>query len=131
MGLGPDFKNILKIADYFNCTIEEVLKRKNNLSGNIGITTLSLDEINSNLKNFIKEKLTSLSLNPYELSKNCGFSSDAIRHFIRQNNSQKTLGIAITVAIADYFKVSIDEMIGRVPLLNQEPQQTAETITKS
>jgi transcriptional regulator with XRE-family HTH domain len=124
--LNPDFKNILKIADYFNCTVEEVLERKNNLPGNIGINKLSLDEINNNLKNFISDKLKKYSINPYELGKNCGFSSDVIRHFIRKNNPQKTLGILVIVALADYFKVSIDEMIGRVSSSKQEPQQTAE-----
>lgn len=125
--LNPDFKNILKIADYFNCTIEEVLKRKNNIPTDININKLSLDEINNNLKIFISEKLEKNLISPYQLSKNCGFSSDAIRHFIRENNPQKTLGVLVIVALADYFKVSIDEMIGRVALSsNQEPPKKVE-----
>lgn len=125
--LNPDFKNILKIADYFNCTIEAMLERENNLPENININKFSLDEVNNNLKNFINENLEKYSLSPYELSKNCGFSSDAIRHFIRENNPQKTLGIPIIVALADYFKISVDEMIGRVSLSTQKFQPAEKT----
>jgi transcriptional regulator with XRE-family HTH domain len=119
-----DLKTILKIADYFNCTIDKVLKRKNDLPKNINISKLPFDEINSNLRKFLKDRLSNLSFNSYELSKNCGLSPDAIRHFIRKIDPQKTLGIAVIIALADYFKVSIDEMIGRVPQTRH--MQTAE-----
>lgn len=120
--LNPDFKNILKIADYFNCTIEEVLARKGNIPKSKNINKLSLNEINTNLKNFINSRLEKYSINPYELSKKCGFSSDTVRHFIRENSIKKTLGILSIVALADYFQISIDEMIGRVSLQNKNNQ---------
>jgi transcriptional regulator with XRE-family HTH domain len=118
----PDLKTILKIADYFNCTIDEVLDRTNNLSKKANISKLPLNELNNNLRNFIKGKLEKHLLTPYQLSRNCGFSSDAIRHFIRETNARETLGIMVIVALADYFKISIDEMIGRIPPSDQKPR---------
>jgi transcriptional regulator with XRE-family HTH domain len=127
--LNPDLKTVLKIADYFKCSIDKIIGRKSIYMelNNDKFNSISIEAAFSNLRKLIKEKLIDFSLNPYELSKNCGFSSDAIRHFIRENNPQKTLGILVIVALADYFKVSIDEMIGRVPLSTQKMLPTEET----
>ncbi len=33
---------------------------------------------------------------------------------MKDNGKQKTLGSAVTVALADYFQVSLDEIVGRI-----------------
>jgi transcriptional regulator with XRE-family HTH domain len=133
--LNPDLSTILKIADYFNCSLDEVLGRKKEYykkSKNYKFNYISLDAIYNNLRDFINTKLKEKKdINSYKLSEDCGFSSNAIRHFIKENNPQKVLGISIIVALADYFKVSIDEMIGRISPSNQESQQTTEEIKES
>ncbi|BFD46897.1 MAG: hypothetical protein DMENIID0002_15430 (plasmid) [Rickettsia endosymbiont of Sergentomyia squamirostris] len=48
--------------------------------------------------------------------RNIGFSNNSLSGFINSNRGQKTLNSQIVVALADYFQVSIDEMIGRIKL---------------
>lgn len=111
----PDLKNILKIANYFNCLIDEVVGRKEiTLSKKTNFIDISLDDINNNLKNFINNKLSEHSLKAYQLGKKCGFSEDVIVQFLKKNRAQRSLGSGVVAGIADYFKVSIDEMIGRI-----------------
>ncbi|HJD55287.1 MAG TPA: helix-turn-helix domain-containing protein [Rickettsia endosymbiont of Pyrocoelia pectoralis] len=116
--LNPDLFTILKIAKYFGCTIDEVLGRKKQYYDkltNYKFNDISLDEVYNNLRSFINNELEkNKDLNPYELSENCGFSPNAIRNFIKEDNPQKVLGISIILALADYLEVSIDIMIGRV-----------------
>ncbi|HJD59509.1 MAG TPA: helix-turn-helix transcriptional regulator [Rickettsia endosymbiont of Omalisus fontisbellaquei] len=120
----PELKTILKIAKCFNCTIDEVVGRgeSSTTSEKYNFNNISSEEMYINLKNSINERLEQNSLNYYKLSKLQGFSKNSIRHFIGENASQKTLGTAIVIALADYFNVSIDEMIGRVSSSNQESQ---------
>jgi len=119
----PDLKNILKIANYFNCSIDEVLGRKEIIfSEKTHFIDLSLDDINNNLKNFLNDKLLKHSLKAYQLGKICGFSEDVIVQFLKKDRAQRSLGSGVVTGIANYFKVSIDEMIGRVRASNQEQQ---------
>ena len=121
----PELKNIMKIADYYNCAIEKILEGKNNLPKNININKLSLQEISNNLRNFINNKLKEDNLNPYKLSRELGFSENPIIEFI--NNSNKTLSTEVIVELSNRFKTPIDVMIGRVSLSIQEPQTLGKT----
>ncbi|WP_341790206.1 helix-turn-helix domain-containing protein [Rickettsia endosymbiont of Polydrusus tereticollis] len=126
--LNPDLTTILKIAKYFNCTIDEVIARTDYYvaTQNYKFNDISLEEAILNLRNYINDKLQKNNLNPYKLGREIGFSESPIVEFI--NNSNKNLSTAVIVALADYFKISIDETIGRVSPSNQEPQQTVEEI---
>ncbi|MFU7500297.1 MAG: helix-turn-helix domain-containing protein [Candidatus Tisiphia sp.] len=53
-------------------------------------------------------------MNLHNLARNIGFSNNSLSGFINSNRGQKTLNSQIVVALADYFQVSIDEMIGRI-----------------
>ncbi len=130
--LNPDIATILKIAKCCNCTIDKVIGRKikkdsnkvrNNApaeSEKYKFNDISLEEALLNLKNFINKKLKEENLKPKELSRKIGFSESPIVEFI--NNTTKSLSTEVILALANYFKVSIDEMIGRIPPSNQEPQ---------
>ncbi|WP_341749007.1 hypothetical protein [Candidatus Tisiphia endosymbiont of Sialis lutaria] len=61
-----------------------------------------------------KKKLEQQKLNLYVLSKNIGSSEETLPQFMKDNGKQKTLGSAVTVALADYFQVSLDEIVGRI-----------------
>jgi len=120
----PEFKTILKIADYFNCSIDEVIGRNEHTTLKYKkFFSISLDQINANIKIFLLKKINEFGFNQYKLGKNLGFNEHIIVHFLKD---KKSLGSPIIVALADYFKVSIDEMIGRVSPSNQEPLQTTE-----
>lgn len=82
----PEIKNIVKIAHYFNCSIDEILGRTGfPNSGNKQYINLSLEELSINLRNFIKDELKRRGLNQYQLGRNIGRSDDAIRHFLRED----------------------------------------------
>jgi len=126
VSLNPDFETILKIANYFNCSTNEVLKKKTKkiLLENQEFNKISTEQVVSNLKKLINEYLEKNKLNVYKLGKDIGFSEFAIFGLI--NNKNKISSTEVILALADYFEVSIDEMIGRVSLSNQEPLQTTE-----
>jgi len=122
----PEVKNIIKLANYFNCSIDEMLGRKEFESGEKQqYTPLSPEELSANLRGFINKELVRNSLTQSELGKKLGFSEDAFRPFLKEDeNTQKMLVTDTVVAVADYFKVSIDGTLGRVPQLAKEQQIT-------
>ena len=111
----PDLKNLIKIADYFDCSIDEVIGQETSLVATEYLKDLSEAKIKRHLQAFIRLKLQEHSLTVYRLAKACHFSEDVIPRFLKEDGSQQTLGSAIIVALAHYFQVSIDEMIGRIP----------------
>lgn len=106
---------ILKIANYFQCSIDTVLGRKDYvLLHEQEFNNLTLENISNNLRNFINTKLVTQNLNPYKLGVIIGFSQEVIPSFLKQDNAQRILSSQVIISLADYFQVSIDEMIGRV-----------------
>ena len=118
----PKINTLIDIAKCFRCTTDEVLCRGNYfiISKEYKFNDISLNKINNNLRNFINAKLKEENLTPSNLSKELGFSENLITGFL--NNHNKSLSSEVIFALADYFKVSIDEMIGRISTQNQEPQ---------
>ncbi|MFP3011951.1 MAG: helix-turn-helix transcriptional regulator [Rickettsia sp.] len=111
----PSIITIIRIANYFNCSIDEIIGRKNFISHNEYKTIdVVLDSWNIYLKDFIKEKLNSDNINPYKFSENIGFDHETIVKFINDTSPTRTLNTAIIVAISDYFNISIDQMLGRI-----------------
>ncbi|WP_250310540.1 helix-turn-helix domain-containing protein [Rickettsia endosymbiont of Oedothorax gibbosus] len=106
---------IIKIANYFSCSIDEVVGRKKYISkNNYNNNDIILSNYNFKLRNFIVYKIKEQNLNPYQLSKYLGFSETVIWQFINDDKITRTLNSSVILALADYFQVSIDEMIGRV-----------------
>ena len=119
----PEFKTILKIADYFNCSIDKIINRnKYKTIKYKSFNLISLEEINKSLQIFLKNKINEFKYNPYKLGKDLGFNEHIVVHFLK---GKKNLGSPVVIALADYFKISIDEMIGRVSK-SQEPQNLGE-----
>ncbi len=123
-GRRPEIKNIIKLANYFDCSIDEMLGRKEFVSSEKQqYTPLSKEELSSNLRSFINKELVKNGLTQSELGKKLGFSEDAFRPFLKEDeNTQKMLVTDTVVAVANYFKVSIDGTLGRVPQLTKEQQ---------
>lgn len=111
----PSIITIIRIANYFNCSIDEIIGRKNFISQNEYKTIdVVLDSWNIYLKEFIKEKLNSDNINPYKFSEKIGFDHETIVKFINDTSPTRTLNTSVIVAISDYFNISIDQMLGRI-----------------
>ncbi|MCC8372294.1 MAG: helix-turn-helix domain-containing protein [Rickettsia endosymbiont of Pseudomimeciton antennatum] len=125
----PTLKTIITIANYFECSMDEVVGRNMHISLNIGnykFQIIDSEAIGVNLKKFLTEKLKKQNLNFYKLSRDLGFNEHIISDFIKEDSLQQTLGSAVTIALADYFQVSLDEMVGRIKPAtsdNNEPSQ--------
>lgn len=138
-----ELKTIIKIADYFNCSLDEVIGRDSISSVKLGnYRQLTKEDIKSNLKKYLDFKLKELSLNSYQLAKKCGFSDIALYEFMKNNTNEKKLGSSVIIGLADYFHISLDEMIGRtadkvefsknIPtILSNFNSQDLETLDKS
>lgn len=117
-----NLKTLLKLANYFQKPLDEVVgreiitKNKEHLFLDISLETASI-----NLRNFLKNKVQENSLNIYQLSKSCGLADITLQSFIREEPSKKILNTHSIISVADYFNVSLDEMIGRInaPLLDK------------
>ncbi|WP_375333483.1 helix-turn-helix domain-containing protein [Candidatus Tisiphia endosymbiont of Xenochironomus xenolabis] len=119
----PEIKNILKLADYFKCSVNELLGREEFDSGEKQqYAKLSPEELSANLRSFINKELVKNDLTQSELGKKLGLSEDALRPFLKEDDTQKMLSSVTLVLLADFFKVSIDGMIGRTPNLAREQQ---------
>ncbi|WP_375331211.1 helix-turn-helix domain-containing protein [Candidatus Tisiphia endosymbiont of Oplodontha viridula] len=114
IGANPELETILKIANYFKCSMNEVIGRNEYVSinqKNCNFQIISSEDINTNLRHFLNKKLKERNINPYQLGITMGFSQYVIPKFLKESNS---LSSAVTVALADYFQVSLDEMVGRI-----------------
>ena len=107
-------ETIIKIADYFEVSIDLICNRPQFISNNKIHKFRNIDTCMVSLKNYIETKLKLLLLKPSKLSIELGFSSHALTDFLNIAASKKTLGTKIIIALANYFNTSIDEMIGRV-----------------
>lgn len=116
--LNPSISNILKIANYFRCPTDEVIGRDQYItlhsSKGFEFNKITSDVVIDNLKQFLKNKVKNHNINLHNLSIDIGFSYNALNSFVNGNRGQKTLNSQIVVALANYFQVSLDEMIGRV-----------------
>jgi len=109
-----ELKTVIKVADYFNCGIDEVTGRDDFIPAEkVSFNKATLDEAKNSIKEFIKHKLKETNLSVYQLGRKCGFSEHVFVEFMKEDSITKTLGTSVTVALADYFKVSLDEMFGR------------------
>lgn len=113
--LNPNIITVIKIATFFECDIDEVLGRKKFIHRDKiqPYVPLTLNDIKSNLTSFLKIKLHQYNMTEYILEKNCRLGSSTITHFINTDNN-RMLSTKVIVKLADYFQISIDEMIGRI-----------------
>ncbi|MFP3034289.1 MAG: helix-turn-helix domain-containing protein, partial [Candidatus Tisiphia sp.] len=98
----PEIKNIIKLANYFDCSIDEVLGRKEfEPQEKQEYMQLSPEALSANLKSFITEKMNKNQMTQYELGSKIGRSEDSVRPFLREDdNNQKMLSTEAVIAIA-------------------------------
>lgn len=123
----PAFSTIIKIANAFNSSINEVLGKNDFSSSNKLFTPISEDKAINNLKKYINLHIN----NPNETAENAGIGTNTIKSFLDDSHSKKTLSIAVIKKLSDYLEVSIDEMVGRVSHSKEKfvEQSKTETIT--
>lgn len=85
----PEIKTVIKIADYFACSISEALGGDEvEIPKNThGYAKLTLEELSNNLKTYIKQEMAKRGLNQYQLARAMGHSDDALRHFLREESN--------------------------------------------
>ena len=106
----PAFSSIIKIANAFNSSIDEVLGKNAVAPSNKLFIPISEDQAITNLKNYINLHIN----NPTEAAENAGVGTSTIKSFLDDNHSKKTLSIGVIYKLSDHLNVSIDEMVGRV-----------------
>lgn len=112
----PSIITLVKIANYFHCSIDEIIGRDvyihnlNDINYNI-----SLENIDTYIRRFLLEQISLEKLNIYKLSRDLGFSNNVLHGYLhRTTRIQKTLNTPILISLANYFNVSIDKIIGRI-----------------
>lgn len=108
----PSIDTILKIADYFESPIENILDNKNSPLGNYN--NINFNEAIENLKSFIKSRLDADNIRGQNIAKIIGIGADTINDFVHPNPRKKSLGCSTLLKLSKFWNVSIDEMIGRV-----------------
>lgn len=107
-------KCVVKIANYFNCTIDEVLGRKHySLPLDID-KTMTYNDIVNNIYAHIRYRLKAQNITSNKLSQLCGIGENTILKSLKEHDTKGNLGTKILAAIADYFDVSIDDMAKRL-----------------
>lgn len=111
----PSIMTIIKIADFFNCSIDEVLGRESIYYEvhNYNVI-LNQEIINLNIKNFLLVKLQKQNINIHKLSIELGFSYNSLYNFVHRKNSRKVMNSDVILKLSNYFNISIDKMVGRV-----------------
>lgn len=99
----PNFDNLIKLADFFNCSIEYLLGRTED---NSQTTFKKCSPFDEQLKKIMKEKnvrqidlINKKIVNP--------------SHFYKWFYKKSTPKVETLIKLADYFKVSIDYLLGR------------------
>lgn len=99
----PNFDNLIKLADYFNCSIDYLICRTED---NSQTKFKKCPPFAGQLKKIMKEK----SIRQIDLiNKKIANPS----HFYKWFNQKSTPKVETLIKLADYFNVSIDYLIGR------------------
>lgn len=109
-----NIETIIKIANYFDCSIEQVLGLDNaNYNKKYTDINVVLENFNKNLQQFIKEKISEKNINPYTLSKEIGFNENVVKRYIDDETHNITLSVPVIIGLSHYFNITIDKMIKR------------------
>ncbi len=100
----PNFESIIKIADYFKCSIEYLLSRSED---NSQTKFKKIPPFDTQLKNIMKLKKVS----QYRMVKDKVINPNQFSMYFKR----KLLpSIDTLIRLADYFNISVDELVGRV-----------------
>ena len=120
----PKLTTVTKLADFFHCSIDEILGRdpKYYSSQKQTFTPVDSHSITNNLLSVVKNTMTDLDISAYQLAKRIHVSSNTLNMFLDPNVSA-TPGAATTLALANFLDASIDDMIGRRPPSRTQEQK--------
>lgn len=104
---------LIKIADFFQVTVDEIFNRTKYLPKHFEIKKVTQEEIRLNIKNFLNAKLQENNITAYTLSKRIGTGETVLFDFIKDNSNKTLLSSSTIFKLANYFQLSIDEIIGR------------------
>lgn len=111
----PTLMTLVKIADYFNCSIDEVIGRnKKYYLFSQNYKNLTNDYMMNSLKEFIQHKLTETNLSKIQLAKTIGLSEKVFFKFLDNKGTQKNLSTITILILADHFNISIDSILNRI-----------------
>ncbi len=100
----PNFNNLITLCDMFECSIDYFLCRTEDDNETKFKNSISFDET---LKNIMKSK----NVTQYQMFKEKIVNPS---HFNKWFIKKSLPNIETLIKLADYFKISIDELVGRV-----------------
>lgn len=113
--VSPSLVTILKIANYFNCSIDEILGRVDHIQNDrTNYVKISAVQMSNNTKDFIVSRLNEDSISSHQLASACNIGTDTINYFIKKHDSKKNLSTRTIYAVANFFNISIDKIVGRI-----------------
>ncbi|MGU9986990.1 MULTISPECIES: helix-turn-helix domain-containing protein [unclassified Rickettsia] len=112
--VNPNLISIVKIADYFDCSIAIVLGNDKYNNKKFVYKKLTQDQISNNLKNNISEVIKYKQIKPVDLAKNIGIAENSIKELIQVNSRKKLLSLKSVIGLSYYLGITIDELIGRI-----------------
>lgn len=116
----PEFMTIVALANFFHCSIDEVIGRKQYVSDNSQrqFLQLSVQEIQINLISFIRNKLILEKITAYQLAKKLKLGETVIFDFIKDNSRIHILSSPVIVKLANYYCIALDKMVKRTIISN-------------
>ena len=100
----PSFEYLVKLADFFNVNIDYLIGRTESLEKT---TPQKLPEFSTHFKKVLNDQKSS----QYQLLKDNIVSNGHLNSWLNLKNLPSTDNL---IRLADYLKISIDELIGRV-----------------
>lgn len=100
----PSFEYLIKLADFFNVNIDYLVGRTENFEQ---VKSKKLPNFSTQFKKILKQYNT----NQYKLLKDKIISKGHLNSWLNLNNLPSTNNL---IRLADYLKISIDELVGRV-----------------
>lgn len=113
--INPTLSSIIKIANFFNCSVDEVLGRDKYIksSDTDRFLPLTQQDIIENIKTVLCTELKTRNITATQLSKACGIGKDTVSKFLNNTNADYTFSIKTILAISEFLSISIDDLIGR------------------
>ncbi|MCX4084723.1 helix-turn-helix transcriptional regulator [Rickettsia hoogstraalii] len=113
--INPTLSSIIKIANFFNCSVDEVLGRDKYIksSDTARFRPLTQQDIIKNIKTVLCTELKMRNITAAQLSKSCGIGKDTVSKYLNNTNVHYTFSIKTILAISEFLSLSIDDLIGR------------------
>lgn len=105
--------NLLKIANYTNSPIDNILGRNISIQSHLEIKHKHIvtNDVIRNIKFFLKNLIENKTVNLYTLSLKLKLGNNTLYNLYY--HQQSTINIKTIIAIADEYNLSVDELIGR------------------